>query len=155
MAYVDECHAAYKNDSASCKGQVDLARLLLEHGAEINLKCNKGRTPLHWGTEHEAIVRLLLEEEGVNVNVQDHEGMLPLHFATTNGQMDVAQLLLEHGIQLHRAADNKKEKEVRKLLRQGGTDIHCKNMEGNTPLHLASLKGHDAIAVLLLENGAV
>ena len=51
--------------SAVCRGHVDIVKLLLEKGAELEARGKVyGRTPLSWaaGNGHEAVVKLLLEK---------------------------------------------------------------------------------------------
>ena len=43
------------------------------------------------------MVRYLLLVENAPVNVQDNAGWTPIHEATSNGQTDIAELLLLHG----------------------------------------------------------
>ena len=57
---------------------VDVARVLIEAGADVNKQCEHGRTALHmaaaWG--HADVVQLLLEN-GANPTIVDEEGMTP------------------------------------------------------------------------------
>src|SRR5688500_3481788 len=61
---------------------VDVARVLIEAGADVNKQCEHGRTALHmaaaWG--HADVVQLLLEN-GANPTVVDHQGMTPANVA--------------------------------------------------------------------------
>ncbi len=57
---------------------VDVARVLIEAGADVNKPCEHGRTALHmaaaWG--HVDVVQLLLEN-GANPTIIDDHGMTP------------------------------------------------------------------------------
>ncbi|AEO55723.1 hypothetical protein MYCTH_2299842 [Thermothelomyces thermophilus ATCC 42464] len=57
----------------------ECARLLLEHGARVDIRDAYGRTPLHWAAEagHGAVVRLLVEA-GANINAASDDGLKPL-----------------------------------------------------------------------------
>ncbi len=53
-------------------GHVDIARLLLKHGADMNSRDNSRNTPLHLASEygHLETVRLLVER-GANIDAED------------------------------------------------------------------------------------
>jgi ankyrin repeat protein len=59
---------------------------------------NQGkRTALHYGSGHEAIVRLLLER-GADPNIRDDgDNAFPLHFVAERQDFPVIRLLIEHG----------------------------------------------------------
>jgi ankyrin repeat protein len=73
-------------------------RLLLEHGADINVRTKAGRTPLHRASYNGAleVVRLLLEH-GSGVKVKDKFGETALQNAAEEGHDKVVELLREHG----------------------------------------------------------
>ena len=81
----------------------DVARLLLEHGANVNARLsdssyNPGRTPLHVTMDFNRVevVRVLLEH-GANVNAEDNEGRTPFQIASAKGYEEIKKLLSEHG----------------------------------------------------------
>jgi ankyrin repeat protein len=59
-------------------------RLLVELGADINVKAEGGWTALHLAADgrHEVVVRLLVEL-GADVNVKDEYGQTALHRAAS------------------------------------------------------------------------
>ena len=58
------------------------------------------RTALHFGVQHEAVVRVLLER-GADPNIRDEgDNAFPLHFAAERHDMAVIRLLVEHGAQV-------------------------------------------------------
>jgi hypothetical protein len=74
-------------------------RLLLEHGADINVQNEDRQTPLHWASDHGTleVVRLLLEH-GADVEVKDKHGKTALQVAAADGRRDeFVKLLREHG----------------------------------------------------------
>ena len=63
------------------------------------------RTALHFGVQHEAVVRCLLER-GADPNVRDEgDNAFPLHFAGENGHVPIIRLLVEHGADMIGAGD--------------------------------------------------
>ncbi|KAJ7048703.1 hypothetical protein C8F01DRAFT_1070277, partial [Mycena amicta] len=83
---------------AALKGHLDIAQLLLEHGADINAQGGKFGTALQVASlgGHLDLARLLLEH-GADVNAQGGLYGNSLQAATYKGHLDVVQLLLEHG----------------------------------------------------------
>ena len=77
---------------------VEMARRLLEHGADPNICADNHRTPLH-----EAASRGLLEATrlllgyGAKVDEKDKNGKTPLQAAMLNGRHELIKLLVEHG----------------------------------------------------------
>ena len=83
---------------ASKRGHAEVARFLIERGADTTAKDAHKWTPLHHAVEkeNEDISRLLLEH-GANVRAKDWARRTPLHLAVRNQREDIARLLLEHG----------------------------------------------------------
>ena len=79
-------------------GHVDLARLLIEYGADAAAQSKDGTTPLHLASEggHVDLDRLLIEH-GADVAAQSKAGMTPLHLASKEGHVDLVRLLIKHG----------------------------------------------------------
>ena len=124
-------------NAACSKGDEAIVRLLLQQGVDI--KAARGidvATPLivACSSGNESIVRLLLESEaeaseGVLCNSQDK--MTPLHVAAWNGSVEVAQLLIDHGV-----------------------DVNTQDDSVGTPLVLAAYAGHYSMVEFLLDTGA-
>jgi ankyrin repeat protein len=113
---------------ASYFGHLEVARLLLERGADPNrpARNNLAAAPLHSAVagQHEEIARLLLEH-GADPDAEETARFTALHSAAENGHVGLTRLLLEHG--------------ARQLAAQNG----------QTPLDLARQAGHDEVASLL------
>jgi ankyrin repeat protein len=75
----------------------DLARWLVERGADIAARDSYGETPLHARAGHWQGQVAVLLELGADVQATDSRGDTPLHKAARVGNTRTARLLLEHG----------------------------------------------------------
>ena len=114
------------------RGKPDVARLLLDHGADVHVHDKNGKTPLHFAAAYDFIevVRMLLERN-LEVNSRDDQRYTPLLFASQKGNPNVVRLLLDNG-----------------------ADAHVHTLRGSTPLHLAAVEGHFEVAQILLDCNA-
>jgi ankyrin repeat protein len=114
---------------------VDIAKFLLDKGAETNAKTLTGDTPLFWAASPE--IASLLIDRGANVKAINQQGETPLHRftggQTVNGEYKKLKL------------------QSSQLLISGGADVNAPDFEGNSPLHKVS---DPDIAELLLAHGA-
>jgi ankyrin repeat protein len=119
--------------AAAEKGQLVVAKYLLDHGADVNgWSHNHGEVPLTAaaGNGHKAMVELLLAR-GADVS---GGGLNPLYVAVQRGYVAVAEVLLA----------NKADVNLR-----SGTDI-----SGARPIHSAVLSGKTDLIQLLINHGA-
>jgi ankyrin repeat protein len=150
--------------AASYKGHVDVVRVLLDHGANVNTM-DKKNTPLSSACRggHLEIMGLLLEH-GADVDVWYDSDDFVLHRASDTGQAELMHLLLRHNADvnargylkwtpLHRASFYGHTKLVRVLL-DHGADINILSEGHNTPLCVTIGKGFLEVVQLLLERGA-
>ncbi|CZR51502.1 uncharacterized protein PAC_01379 [Phialocephala subalpina] len=147
---------------ASANGHLEVARLLLDNGAEINPR--RGQTPLQSSCRngHQDVVQLLLARNA-DVCLAKHKSFPPLHAATQGNHEVIVRQLLEEGADVapdtdygnvvHIASYGGFENLVRIFLDKG-VSARTIGKSNITPLLLASIGGYDAIVRLLLENGA-
>ncbi|XP_070823407.1 B-cell lymphoma 3 protein homolog [Chaetodon trifascialis] len=84
---------------AVLRGHKDLARMLLDAGADINaMDIKSGQSPLMHAVEsNNADMVHFLIESGCDVNIQSYSGNTALHGACGRGQVDTVRLLLKSG----------------------------------------------------------
>ncbi|MBC8134581.1 MAG: ankyrin repeat domain-containing protein, partial [Fibrella sp.] len=83
---------------AAVKGDVATARILIRHGARVDLQDEIGRTALTWAAIRgdDAMARMLLDG-GAKVNSGLLYGGTPLTLAIRNSRVSMVRLLLERG----------------------------------------------------------
>ncbi|RYG87753.1 MAG: c-type cytochrome [Alphaproteobacteria bacterium] len=116
---------------ASEQGNVELAKLLIDRGADVNLTVKLQRTPLYAAVKagQPAIVELLLGK-GADPN-KLAKRQTPLHVAAESGCLQCVVALVDAGAK------------VNALLETGAP-----------PIHFAKRGGHEDIVSYLLEHGA-
>ena len=85
--------------SAAAAREVDIARLLIEHGANVNVKqAEAGFTPLHEAAANGDLdFAALLVNNGADINAKTSDGKTPLGFAEERNQKEMADFLRKHG----------------------------------------------------------
>ena len=152
---------------ACINNYTEVAKLLIEHGADIDIKDNRGNTPLYQACfKNNTEIAKLLIEYGADVNIKNKDGYTPLSMACSNDNTELVKLLIEHGAD---KSVNIKDKygytslylacshnytEVAKLLIEYGADVNIKDTYGYTPLSMACAKNNTELVKLLLEHGA-
>jgi hypothetical protein len=130
-------------------GNLEIARALLDFGADVKFTAENGRTPLMQIDDDATpeLVQLLLSYKA-RVNVSDEDGNTPLILAAGEVEDEVLKLLIEAGADVNaanksghtalmRAAWEEDVEHVRMLL-AAGADVNAKNDEGETAWDLAA-----------------
>lgn len=104
--------------------RIDIARALLEAGADADVEDEFAKTPLHFVARNGNVqIAQLLLEHGATANVVETKfGFTPLHFAAIENHVGVAEALL-----------------------QAGASYEIEDVDGARPSHYAQASGHQAI----------
>jgi ankyrin repeat protein/energy-coupling factor transporter ATP-binding protein EcfA2 len=106
---------------------------LIECGLEVNGRCGRGRTALHFASElDDDVIAKFLLKKGANINSTDEFGQNALHFALKNSKVNT---------------------ELVKLLIEKGIDTKARNVYGKSPLDLCCTEVHYDALVMLLNHG--
>jgi hypothetical protein len=137
---------------ASVEGHVEIARLLLKCGADVDARGTLDMSPLQLASAHGRLnaVQCLLDH-GADVNFQDEDHRTPLSLAVDSGHVEIVRALLEHDADLnfryhnertllHNAFlyDHPNGDSLVRLLLEHGADPNSRDNNRQTPLHLAS-----------------
>jgi hypothetical protein len=117
---------------SSLLGLSDVARLLLDKGADVNAEGGRFGNALQAASfnGHRGVVELLLDK-GADVNAQGGQLGSALIAASLHGHRRVVELLLDKG-----------------------ADVNAKGADCGNALQAASLNGHRGVVDLLLDKGA-
>jgi ankyrin repeat protein len=119
---------------AAWNGHVEIARLLLQNGAEVDAKSYGGYTPLHCAAEQGNVDILhLLVENGANLEAQSNDGWRALHHAAWWGNLRFIQ----------------------ELISRYHVDINARKNDGRTALSWARMNDHPEIITFLRANGGI
>lgn len=124
--------------------QVEVMKLLLEHGASIAWTVTRGG----WTTTNDD---------------ENHKGRLPIHYAALSGSQQGVKYLLDNGSDIN-AVDSRGRRPLHLAVRQGrtemaqyliklGANIHALDKAGKNALHLAAKFNHVKIMDLFLKMG--
>lgn len=150
--------------AAICHDQVEVARILLENGADPNfgnfndkdyplmVACRKGNREL---TE-------LLIDFGAETSLTDDKKKTPLMWACAEGRKEVAECLIDRGDDVNYytgttaliVACSRGHKDTVEMLLERGAEFDVVSKKGLTPLLAALRNGHEDVAMMLLERGA-
>lgn len=114
---------------AALRGQTEIARLLLDRGAEVN---HPGWTPLMYSAVNNRVdIARILIGRGADLNAEADNGSTALMMAAREGHVPLVLLLLEHG-----------------------ADVNHKTKFGYSALEVARDRGMREVANILIKAGA-
>lgn len=116
---------------AAVSSNTECFRELVKANADVNVQDSKsGKTALHYLIERGdlPLTGFLITEPETNVECTDFSGNTPLHCAAARGNLAIVSLLIA-----------------------AGASLIIQNQEGETPLLLAELGGHEEVVTVLRE----
>ena len=152
--------------SAAARGDLEVVNVLVMHGADVNVRDNKGFTALFHAIEarYDEVANLLLNHPKLDPNARGLNGVTALISYTWRERRDAVQKLLDRGADVN-AQDNDGDSamhgaaqtgnvEILDMLLEKGGNAELKNKQGGTPLMWAAVFGNEAAARRLLASGA-
>ena len=152
---------------AASGGKAEVAKRLLESGADVDARDADGDTPLHWalhwtGLRHVEVIKILLEG-GASLKGGSEDDQPMIFYAARNETPEIMKLIIEAGADVN--ARHKGDMplihatniEIMKVLLVAGADVTAKGETGRTPLHLFARSWNEhqpEVLKLLLESGA-
>ena len=139
---------------------LEIVRLLLEAGANVNARDTNGNTALAIAVRngHVGVIQLLLDHDA-DINAKNNNGNTVLIEESSFGHLETIKLLLENGVDIN--AKNKKGEtalieaakhgrvKIASYLLEKGARIDARDNFGNTALIKASANRHSAVVKLL------
>ena len=140
---------------------IDIVKLVIDYGANINIKNNCGNTPLHMCVD-ETTTELLLVN-GADINAQNNNGFSVLSMAVLRNDIRIVKLLLQYKVKLNQLnctncneLHNVMNKDIAELLIQNGVLLNKKNNSNHTPLCYAiQLENIELVELFLAYNANI
>lgn len=123
---------SYSLHQAASADNQEIVHILIDAGADVNIKDSDGQTSLHQAVVscNANIVEILINA-GANLNIQDNLGRTALYQAAHHSFIDIIY-----------------------ILSRAGADLNIKNNNGYAALHSAVLVNHRKVVQALIDAGA-
>ncbi len=146
---------------AANRGRTEIVSYLLSKGADPNAQNVSGETPLHMAANMEIARLMIKAGANVNAEDNDGRPPLLSILEKKSASIDMIQLLLDSGAKanatdakgataLHLCSDP----DLVELFVKRGADVNAKDMSGNTPLHEAYKSRKTNNVEALMRHGA-
>ncbi|KAG5868555.1 hypothetical protein JTB14_019499 [Gonioctena quinquepunctata] len=155
---------------AAAAGQIEVCKLLLELGADIDATDEHGQKPIHDACQnnHSEVAKLFLQEHPSLVMATTKDGNTCAHIAAAKGSVTVIEELMKFDRQGVISARNKMtdatplqmaaeggHADVVKALVRAGANITDENKGGFTAVHLAAQYGHLQVLEVLRSSNTL
>lgn len=117
---------------------IDVIKLIIEKGAEVNIADHESRTPLHYAAMAKNVEMVMLLLEG-GANLPNPEGGAPLHCLAKDYNIETMELLMKNGATMLTIS----------IIERA--DVSWEDAEGMTLLHITGEQPHPAIAPNLVD----
>lgn len=91
--------------SACFFNELEMAILLMERGANVNLKNNAGETALFEAAENSLEMVELLVDRGADIHMKDDDGYTALTHAVSRNQLDIVKFMVSQGASVQELQD--------------------------------------------------
>jgi ankyrin repeat protein len=153
--------------TCAATGNADAVRLLISRGADVNAKEHtQHQDALMWAAaeRHADVVRALIDA-GADLRARTRQGFTALHFAAREGDLESVRALLAAGVDINIRSEAEPAAQGRGAAASSsggrsavggarGPAFQATVSAGSTPLLVATLRGHVALALYLLGIGA-
>ncbi|XP_042485352.1 protein ACCELERATED CELL DEATH 6-like isoform X2 [Macadamia integrifolia] len=155
-------HAAVAKKHTLC------INILLDKKKEIRRIDANGRNPLHYAASlgHSEEACCLLQKDTSIAHQKDNEGLCPIHIAVNKGYLGIIQAVLKYCPEVIETLNNDDQNVVHLAAKSGRKNLvsymiyqksnmfdkllNAKDINGNTPLHLATLHSHPNVVNILM-----
>ncbi|XP_018569142.1 uncharacterized protein LOC108909316 [Anoplophora glabripennis] len=155
----------YYENSIAPMDHLDIIKLLIEHGVDVNVRDSNGSCALHLAASSGRLdIAHLLMEFGADANIKDNDGRTALHLAAFRDHTDIIELLMQHNGDIN-IQDNEgytiihyllffvDQLDILKLIIEKGGNVNIRDKNGCTALHLTTTWGNLDAVILLVEFG--
>lgn len=141
-------------------GAIECVAYLIESGADVNARDEKGWTPFVFAIFAQPEMRNLLQKHGAQINARTYRGESAMTLAAEIGDVETLEMLIKAGADVNQvnifggtaimhAAINGQASSITILIKHGA-DPNRADENKKTPLMYAASNGHiDAVKVLL------